>query len=467
VDLREQESVIRMSRRSFLKRSAGVGAGIMVVGGLPAFLAACGTSATNVPSGAGAATSAVASTASGGGAGAVALNVLAPAAPDPAPPGVAKFSDATVAAFTKWQTDNNTKVTYEAPPWPQLHDKMQTAFASGNPPWDVVYMSGWVPEFASNIVPMGDMIPADLKADLPPSSFSTTTWGGKTYGVVFTLSLLTLFYNTEHFAAAGITQPPQTWDDLKTYVKELTKPGQYGWVLNYGAPEGIGGTASYWMVYLQQAGGKMYGPDSMPIFNDTPGVDALQLMLDLNKAGTDPGSISYVGINDATNVFTAGKASMMMNWPFTWKPAQDPTTSKIVGKIGDALLPAGPNGTASLDGTDAWTITTASKSPDQAMKLIEFYLDKDVQKSQAIDTGWLPIRLSVLNDPEVQAKATNAKTVLEQSQHPYDSFVTPDYNQVTQALGTEIQKALKGEKTAAQAIKDASDQVTAIVKKRA
>jgi multiple sugar transport system substrate-binding protein len=439
----------------------------MVVGGLPAFLAACGTSATSVPSGAGAATSAAASTASGGGAGAVALNVLAPAAPDPAPPGVAKFSDATVAAFTKWQTDNNAKVTYEAPPWPQLHDKMQTAFASGNPPWDVVYMSGWVPEFASSVVPMGDMIPADLKADLPPSSFSTTTWGGKTYGVVFTLSLLTLFYNTEHFAAAGITQPPQTWDDLKRYVKELTKPGQYGWVLNYGAPEGIGGTASYWMVYLQQAGGKMYGPDSMPIFNDTPGVDALQLMLDLNKAGTDPGSISYVGINDATNVFTAGKASMMMNWPFTWKPAQDPTSSKIVGKIGDALLPAGPNGTASLDGTDAWTITTASKNPDQAMKLIEFYLDKDVQKSQAIDTGWLPIRLSVLNDPEVQAKATNAKTVLEQSQHPYDSFVTPDYNQVTQALGTEIQKALKGEKTAAQTIKDASDQVTAIVKKRA
>lgn len=463
MDPREREMVIRTSRRTFLKRSAGVGAGLMVVGGLPAFLAACGTSATSVPSSGGA----PASAASSGGGGAVALSVLAPAAPDPAPPGVAKFSDATVAAFTKWQTDNNAKVTYEAPPWPQLHDKMQTAFASGNPPWDVVYMSGWVPEFASNLVPMGDMIPADLKADLPPSSFSTTTWGGKTYGVVFTLSLLTLFYNTEHFAAAGITQPPKTWDDLKTYAKELTKPGQYGWVLNYGAPEGIGGTASYWMVYLQQAGGKMYGPGSMPVFNDTPGVDALQFMLDLNKAGTDPGSISYVGINDATNVLTAGKASMMMNWPFTWVPAQDPKTSKIVGKIGDALLPAGPNGTASIDGTDAWTITNKSKSPDRAMKLIEFYLDKDVQKSQAIDTGWLPIRLSVLNDPEVQAKATNAKTVLEQSQHPYDSFVTPDYNQVTQALGTEIQKALKGQKTAAQAIKDASDLVTAIVKKRA
>ncbi len=100
------------------------------------------------------------------------------------------------------------------------------------------------------------------------------------------------------------------------------------------------------------------------------------------------------------------------------------------------------------------------------MKLIEFYLDPAVQKSQALDTGWLPIRLSMLNDPEIQAKATNAATVLEQSKHPYDSFVTPDYNEVTQAIGTEIVKALKGQKTAAQAIKDSSDQVTAIVKKR-
>ncbi|MGZ4316273.1 MAG: ABC transporter substrate-binding protein [Gaiellaceae bacterium] len=472
MDPSERELMLLMSRRNFLRRTAGVGIGMAALGGLPALLAACGVSSSTAASTAGgasasaaatAATSAAASTAGGP---PVALNVLAPAAPDPAPPGVAKFSDSVVAAFQKWQTDNNATVTYDAPPWPQLHDKMQPAFASGNPPWDVIYMSGWVPEFANNLVPIADMIPADLKADLPPSSFSTTTWNGKTYGVVFTLSLLTLFYNTEHFAAAGIKDPPKTWADLKTYVKELTKPGQYGWVLNYGAPEGIGGTASYWMAYLQQAGGKMYGPDGMPVFNDTPGVDALQLMLDLYKAGTDPGSISYVGINDATNVFTAGKASMMMNWPFTWVPAQDPKTSKVVGKVGDAVLPAGPAGSASIDGTDAWTIASTSKNPDLAMKLIEFYLDPAVQKSQAIDTGWLPIRLSMLNDPEVQAKATNAVTVLAQSKYPYDSFVTPDYNEVTQAVGTEIAKALKGQKSAAQAIKDASDQVTAIVKKR-
>ena len=102
------------------------------------------------------------------------------------------------------------------------------------------------------------------------------------------------------------------------------------------------------MVFLQQAGGTLYGDDGMPVFNDAPGIEALQLMVDMYTNGsTDPGSISYIGINDATNILTAGNASMMMNWPFMWKPANDPETSKIVGKLGTAILPAGSAGTAS------------------------------------------------------------------------------------------------------------------------
>lgn len=426
----------RLSRPDFLKL-AGAGAATLA---LSNYLSACTPKAS----------------------GPVTLNVLVPAAPDPAPPGVAKFSD---AAFAKWQADNNAKVVYEAPPWPQLHDKMAANFAAGQYVHDIVYMSGWVPEFADYLVDFVGALPADLIADLPKSSFSTVTWGGKKLGVVFTLSLLTMFYNMEHLDKAGIKEAPKTWDDLKGVAKQLTGGGQYGWVLNYGAPEGIGGVASYWMCFLQQAGGKLYDDKGQPAFNNSAGVDSLQVMVDLMES-TDPGSISYVGINDATNVFSAGQASMMMNWPFMWKPANDPASSKIVGKVGTAILPAGPSGSASIDGTDAYTITKLSPNPDVARKLIEFYLDKEVQKRQVLDTGWLPIRLSVLNDAEVQKAAPNAAVVLEQATHPYDSYVTPDYNAVTTAIGVEIQKALAGSQSAADAIKNASDQVTEIVKKR-
>jgi multiple sugar transport system substrate-binding protein len=356
-------------------------------------------------------------------------------------------------------------VVYEAPPWPQLHDKMAANFASGQYVHDVMYNCGWVPEFAAYLVDFVDKLPADLIADLPKSSFSTVTWDGKRLGIVFTLSLLTLFYNTELLQNAGITAPPKTWDELKNMAKELTGGGRYGWVLNYGAPEGIGGVASYWMTFLQQAGGKVYDDQGEPAFNNDMGVSALQTMVDLMPY-TDPGSISYVGINDATNVFTAGNAAMMMNWPFMLKPASDPASSKVVGKIGTAILPSGPVTSASIDGTDAYTIAKNSPNPDLARQLIEFYLDKEVQKRQVLDTGWLPIRLSVLNDPEVQAAAPNAAVILEQANYPYDSFVTPDYNEVTTTIGVEIQKALAGSQSAADAIQSASDQVVEIVKKR-
>jgi multiple sugar transport system substrate-binding protein len=429
--------LVRLSRREFLKL-AGLGAAGVAASNV---LAACAPRQASGP---------------------VTLNVLTPAAPDPAPPGVAKFSE---EAFAKWKTDNNAQVVYEAPPWPQLHDKMAANFASGQYVHDIMYNCGWAPEFADYLVDFVGQLPADLVADLPASSFSTVTWEGKKLGVIFSLSLMTMFYNAEHLEKAGIKEPPKTWDELKGVAKQLTGGNQYGWVLNYGAPEGIGGVASYWMCFLQQAGGKLYGADGMPDFNNEAGVDALQVMVDLMES-TDPGSISYVGINDATNVFSSGQASMMMNWPFMWKPANDPASSKVVGKVGTAILPAGPAGTASIDGTDAYTISKLSPNPEMARKLIEFYLDKDVQKRQVLDTGWLPIRLSVLNDPEVQKAAPNAAVILEQAKNPYDSFVTPDYNAVTTALGVEIQKALAGSQSAADAIKNASDQVTEIVKKR-
>ena len=432
-----RENFVRLSRRDFLKL-AGVGTAGLA---LSNYLAACAPKAS----------------------GPVTLNVLVPAAPDPAPPGVAKFSE---EAFAKWKTDHEAEVAYEAPPWPQLHDKMAANFASGQYVHDIMYNCGWVPEFAAYLADFVPDLPADLVADLPASSFSTTTWGGKRLGVVFSLSLLTMFYNTEMFEQAGIKEAPKTWDDLKGVAKQLTGGGRYGWVLNYGAPEGIGGVASYWMCFLQQAGGKVYDDSGMPAFNNEAGVDSLQVMVDLMES-TDPGSISYVGINDATNVFASGQAAMMMNWPFMWVPASDPATSKVVGKVGTAILPAGPAGSASIDGTDAYTISKLSPNQELARELIEFYLDAEVQKRQVLDTGWLPIRLSVLNDPEVQAAAPNAAVVLEQAKYPYDSFVTPDYNAVTTAIGVEIQKALAGTQSAADAIKNASDQVTEIVKKRA
>ena len=56
--------------------------------------------------------------------------------------------------------------------------------------------------------------------------------------------------------------------------------------------------------------------------------------------------------------------------------------------------------------------------------------------------------------------------VLEQAQHPYDSYVTPDFTEMTIALSTEIQKALTGQQDAATAIANMDEAARAIVARR-
>ena len=194
--------------------------------------------------------------------------------PIPTPPGVpnAAYSQATNDAFAAWQADNGAKVAYEDVPWPQLHDKMAANFASGVHTHDIVYMSGWVPEFADFLVPFVDQLPADLVADLPPSSFSTVTWDGKKLGVVFTLSLLTTFYNKAMFEAEGITAPPKDWAELLGIAEQLTKDGKYGWVLNYGEP-GRHRRRRHLLVHLPAAGRRhaCTDADGQPDFDNAVG----------------------------------------------------------------------------------------------------------------------------------------------------------------------------------------------------
>ncbi len=151
--------------------------------------------------------------------------------------------------------------------------------------------------------------------------------------------------------------------------------------------------------------------------------------------GTDPGSISYAGINDATNVLMAGRASMMMKWPFMWNAAQDPRSRRSSASSPARSCRRVPAGSASIDGTDAWTVSKTSADPTLAPPTRQNSISMPTCRS-----GRPSIRVGYRSDcrcwPTGGATETaNAAVVLEQAKYPYNSFVTPDFNQVTQSPG--------------------------------
>jgi multiple sugar transport system substrate-binding protein len=390
------------------------------------------------------------------------VSLLCPRSPDPTPPGYGGYAEEQT---DNWQAQHDAFINYEAVAWEQVHDKIAAGFDGRAALHDINYTAGWIPEFSANLASLDDKLLPSVLADLPSSSNHAAIWNGVRYGAPLSLSILTLHFNETHFQEAGISSPPATWDELKRVARALTTDKHAGWVINLGAPEGIGGSASYWLAFLQQAGGTLYGANGKAACASDQGVEALQCLIDLMPASHES-ALTSTSINEASAVFMTGKASMMMNWPFMWGMLNDRDLSPVANQVKTAMLPAGPAGTASIDGADAWTISAKSKQQDLAASLIGFYLSKEIQIEQAIATGWLPIRLSAFEDERVKKACPHGAVALQQAAHPYSSFLTPDYDDVTRAIGTEILKALSGTKKPKAALLAAAESVNAIIKSR-
>lgn len=386
------------------------------------------------------------------------LSVLSLRKPDPIPPGVSNFA---VDLLGIWQTDHDSTVTYDTRLFFEINQAATNAFGSGSYVHDVFYNWATIPEVASNLVELESRLPSELIADLAPSQASPLSWQGKQYGVTPTLSLLMLYYNKDLFSAAGIDQPPATWEELKATASAFASENPNGLVMPYAAPAGIGGVASVWMAFLQQAGGTMYDDGGTPVFDDAPGADALQFMIDL-MPGTTAESLRLAGYADAAFRMSAGNAAMTFSFPAFWA-AMNGGVSPGTGTIVPAVMPKGPESNATIAGVDAWTIAAASPNQDLAAELIGLYLSPEAQKRQVIETGWLPARLSVLGDADVQAANPVAPVLLEQAASPFESFVTTNYLAITDAIGREIQKALRGEQTASQALAAAKSAIQPLI----
>lgn len=375
------------------------------------------------------------------------LSVLTIGQPDPAPPGVGGFAGDLLGV---WSADHDTAVDYETQLFPEIDPASNAAFATGGYVHDLFYNWAMVPEYAGNLLELGSRLPDDLISDLAPSQAASVSWQGQQYGAVYSLSLMVLFYNREQLDAAGISEPPTTWDELKATAAAFGTQGPTGLIMPYAAAAGIGGVCSVWSAFLQQAGGRMFDDDGKPAFNDAPGVDALQLMIDLMPYTTFD-SPRVAGYNDVALRMNSGGAAMTFSFPPFWEVMNGGAPAGE-GNIVPAVMPTGPENNATVNGVDAWTIAAASPNPELAMQLIEFYLSPEVQKRQSIDTRCLPARLSVLADPDVQQANPVAAVLLEQAKSPFDSFVTRNFMPITNTIGIEIQHALAGQQTAAAAL---------------
>jgi N,N'-diacetylchitobiose transport system substrate-binding protein len=341
------------------------------------------------------------------------------------------------------------RVAVQFVPWASAHDQFVTAIGGGQMP-DVTEMgSTWTPEFGD----IGALEPAEIGADrFVPSLVEGATVDGTVYGVPWYAGARALIYRTDVLAALGLSVPA-TWDELLTVGRVIRdRTGM--------APFGVAGNAAHYVLpMVWQNGGEIAyrkGGVWRSGMDSPEAVAAVQFYADLYRAErfAPAGALSW-NARDVRKAFEAGDLAMMIGGAWDLRPmlAAHP---ELAGKIGSALLPAGPTGDRdSFAGGSHLVVFSGTKKAATARRYLDFLLAPSRVAAFTAKIGFLPGARDAL------AAATPADPLyrpfsaqLEDHSRTYPPTREWGGFEADGLFTSAVQQVMAGKRTAAQAMND-------------
>ncbi|CAN5896051.1 sugar ABC transporter substrate-binding protein [soil metagenome] len=312
--------------------------------------------------------------------------------------------DAAAALFEA----SHEGVTVDIQPmsWQDGHTKVLTAVVSGSGPDMITGGLSWGIEFGEQ----GGMV--DLKAAYPdivaeieslvqPGIYhSVVPPTGEVYGVPIDLTFQVMMTRPDLIEAAGLSGPPQTWEEL-TAVLEADNAGLgFGW----GNAEWIG-----FFPFLYQAGGALYDTEcSEATINSPEGVEALTFFADLyNTYGTSPeGDIDVEGGLESGEYAVGFQNSSALG--------MESSRPELFQELSFSPLPAGPSGKrTSFIGGRVIGIMEASNNQDLAAEFIASLYTSEaataiIQKAEELNQLWITPVVEYAKQGSLADKAVTA-----------------------------------------------------------
>jgi multiple sugar transport system substrate-binding protein len=228
-------------------------------------------------------------------------------------------------------------------------------------------------------------------ADFAPNLLQPFKLGDRIYGLPKDYSTLALFYNKSAFAAAGLSQPPTTWEEFLIASKQLTvdqnqdgKPERYGF--------GIIPELARQAHTIKAFGGQVINPQGYASFASDGALQGLQLAVEQYREQRSAARPLDVGTNSGSEMLGQGKAAMVVegNWAIPYLKETFPTID-----FGTAELPRINQQPGTMVYTVAYVMNHQSQHKSEAWELIA-YLTGKIGMTKWTGTGFaLPTRKSV------------------------------------------------------------------------
>ncbi|WP_089174066.1 sugar ABC transporter substrate-binding protein [Bosea sp. AS-1] len=300
------------------------------------------------------------------------------------------------------------KVSSEQVPEQQQRQKAVIEFASGKPSFDVSGISLHVQKrMAAKGKWFENLEPFIKNASLTSPDFDFADFGagpvayarqadGALDTIPFFVDYWMIYYNKELFDAKNVSYP-KTMDEMFAAAQKLHDPAK-----------GVAGFVSrglknanipVWTSLMLGQGMETVSTDGK-LLTDTPeAIWAGELYKKLNK---ETGPVGQVGFNwnECQTTFMQGRAAMWLDGIGFATPLEDPTKSRIVGKVGYGVTPPGPKAHYAGMFADGMGISRGSSKKEAAWLYLQFMTNKKNQIAMLKAGAGAPGRSSAYLDTE-------------------------------------------------------------------
>jgi multiple sugar transport system substrate-binding protein len=375
---------------------------------------------------------------------------------------------AAAADFSKMK---NVKVEIVQAPYSNVFEQAANAGQTKSGAFDIVLMDDpWIPFFAEN-GHLEDLTPYFKNAGIegPDNDFLSKSLAvcrnpyntGPYVCLPYVGNAQMFFYDAAKFKEAGV-EAPKTWDDVLKAAKALTEQGggrYFGYVFRGGQGNPV---VADFMPIFWSYGADMFNADRSKVTIDTPeGAQAMKMFMALRDVS--PKGVESYNANEVGQALAAGTAASSINWPNWVATFEDPSQSRMVGKISYSPIPAGTKPGSSEIGHWTMGIMAAAKNKQEAFDFVLWATSSEQIKISA-ERGNPPVRRSTFTDPELtsQEKFRHYPVLMEAIEASTPRPRHPKWPEIENTFGIELSKAVAGTISPEEALKNSQAAVEEI-----
>ncbi len=261
---------------------------------------------------------------------------------------------------------------------------------------------------------------------------------GSLFGIPYGSETSVLAYRKDIFEKHGI-DVPQTYDDLLDVTCQIPQ-----------LEDGMGGMASRaasghqashaFLLHLAPLGGRVFDDAWEPIINNEAGVAAANALKTIVDCGPEGGTT--FGPAEAAASFMQGNAAMFMDSIAFASGFEDPSRSRVAGKVGYAMHPEGVR-RGSQTGGFGIGIPKNAQNKEAAFLLLQWLTSKEGDLLVAM-AGGNPSRFSTYQNAALNEKYPYSATFGEALKYADPDWrpIIPTWGKINADIGTTMSKVL-------------------------